>query len=194
MRWVAWLLPFMLVLSACASTSNSPSYSAPSSNSSTSPTVAPTVAAIPVTGSEASLSVANDPTLGQILVGSNGMTLYVFEKDTPDKSNCTAACLQTWPPLKTQGSPQLGTGVDSSLIGSATLADGSKVVTINHMPLYYFSKDAKPGDTKGQGIGGVWSAVSPDGKPVGMQSGAGSAPTPAPTQGSGGGGSYQNSY
>jgi predicted lipoprotein with Yx(FWY)xxD motif len=66
------------------------------------------------------------------------------------------------------GSPTLGPGVDATLVGSATLADGTKIVTYNKMPLYYYAKDTKPGDTTGQGVGSVWYVVGPDGKPIGM--------------------------
>ena len=118
------------------------------------------------TTSEAAINVATDPKLGKILVGANGMTLYIFDKDKPDISNCQAGCLKSWPPLLTQGSPKLGDGVNPALVGSATLSDGTKVVTYNHMPLYYYAKDAKAGDVTGQGVGSVWWVVSPDGNKV----------------------------
>jgi hypothetical protein len=31
------------------------------------------------------------------------------------------------------------------------------------MPLYYFSGDQQPGDINGQGVGGIWFTVAPDG-------------------------------
>jgi hypothetical protein len=31
------------------------------------------------------------------------------------------------------------------------------------MPLYYYAKDAKAGDTTGQGVGGKWFVASPTG-------------------------------
>ena len=34
-----------------------------------------------------------------VLVGPNGMTLYVFDKDTADKSVCNGGCATNWPPL-----------------------------------------------------------------------------------------------
>ena len=34
------------------------------------------------------------------------------------------------------------------------------------MPLYYFASDAKPSDTKGQGLNKVWWVVAPDGSLV----------------------------
>ena len=102
---------------------------------------------------EPTISVATDAKLGKILVGDKGMTLYMFTKDGPNQSNCNADCLAKWPPLLTQGSPTLGEGVDASLVGTASLPDGSKIVTYNKMPLYYWVKDTKAGDTTGQGVG-----------------------------------------
>ena len=116
---------------------------------------------------EPTINVADDPKLGKILVDGKGMTLYMYTVDAPNQSNCTGKCLQAWPPLLTQGSPTLGAGVDASLAGTATLADGTKIFTYNKMPLYYWVKDLKAGDTTGQGVGSVWYVVSPDGKVVG---------------------------
>ena len=45
--------------------------------------------------------------------------------------------------------------------------DGLKQQTIDCWPIYTFAGDTKPGDTNGQGVGGTWYVVSPDGKPVG---------------------------
>jgi predicted lipoprotein with Yx(FWY)xxD motif len=117
---------------------------------------------------EATINIATDPKLGQILVDANGMTLYIFTNDAPDKSNCNGDCLKNWPPLLTQGKPVLGAGVDDSKVGMATLADGSNIVTYNHMPLYYFVKDTKAGDVTGQGVGSVWYVISPDGEIIGQ--------------------------
>jgi predicted lipoprotein with Yx(FWY)xxD motif len=186
--WVAFLMPFILILAACApaATAVPPTDTvapAPTTAPAPTDTVAPTAttaAVVPVTG-EASINVATDAKLGKILVGNNGMTLYMFGKDTPNTSNCTAGCLKAWPPLvTTSGTPSLGAGVDASLVGTAALADGSKIVTYNKMPLYYYAKDTKAGDTNGQGVGSVWFVVGPDGKPVGMDT-TPAAATAAPT-------------
>jgi predicted lipoprotein with Yx(FWY)xxD motif len=125
---------------------------------------APTASA----AAEAMVNVATDATLGKILVGNNGMTLYIYTKDTPDKSNCTGQCLVAWPALLTQGKAVLGTGVDAAMVGKAQLADGTWIVTYNHWPLYYFAKDLKAGDVLGQKVGGVWFVIGPDGKAIGM--------------------------
>jgi predicted lipoprotein with Yx(FWY)xxD motif len=126
------------------------------------PTTAPAAAV-----EEPTIMVATDPTLGKILVDGKGMTLYIFTKDTTGVSNCNADCLAKWPPLLTGGSPKAGDGVNASLLGSAALADGRMIVTYNGMPLYYWVKDTKPGDTTGQGVGSVWYVIGPDGNPIG---------------------------
>ncbi|MEZ0074099.1 hypothetical protein [Planotetraspora sp. GP83] len=105
--------------------------------------------------------------LGKVLVGLEGRTLYLFTKDTNGKSTCVGACATAWPPVLTLGRPQAGTGVRADLIGGFKREDGMTQVTYNHHPLYYYAKDEKAGDTKGQGVkdfGGEWYAVTPEGK------------------------------
>ena len=43
---------------------------------------------------------------------------------------------------------------------------GKKQVTIDGVPLYYFSGDTKAGDTNGQGVGGIWFVVDATGKAI----------------------------
>lgn len=118
---------------------------------------------------DVSLQVAMDPVLGEILVDGNGMTLYMFTKDEPNKSNCAGECLAAWPPFLANGTVTAGVGVDGSLLGEAALPDGSMIVTYNQMPLYYWAGDVNPGDTNGQDVNKVWYVVSPEGDPVGME-------------------------
>ncbi|WP_236788301.1 SCO0930 family lipoprotein [Amycolatopsis sp. GM8] len=102
--------------------------------------------------------------LGQVLTGSNGMTLYRFDKDTakPPKSNCDGDCAKAWPPLLAGGSIDVQ-GVDSKLVGTVTRSDGTEQVTVNGWAVYYYAKDTAPGQAKGQGVGGTWSAITPTG-------------------------------
>ena len=97
--------------------------------------------------------------LNDFLAGSNGMTLYIFTKDAPGKSNCYSQCAASWPPLLTAGSPAAGSGVTGRL-GVIERTDGTKQVTYDDMPLYYWINDKSPGDTTGQGVGGVWFVAS----------------------------------
>jgi predicted lipoprotein with Yx(FWY)xxD motif len=121
--------------------------------------------------------------LGQIIVNSNGRTLYLFEKDRNGKSACSGQCAAFWPPLITSGKPSVTNGAKASLIGTTKRADGRLQVTYNHHPLYTFVKDKKAGQTNGEGVnafGAVWDAMSPAGATIGKPS--------APPAGGGGGG------
>jgi predicted lipoprotein with Yx(FWY)xxD motif len=118
---------------------------------------------VPVTGGEVMINTAKDDKLGTFLVDGKGMTLYLFTKDAPGKSNCTGDCLVKWPPLVAADLKQVkvGAGVDASKLGLADLPDGKKIVTYNSLPLYYWINDKKPGDTTGQNVGKVWFVVAP---------------------------------
>jgi predicted lipoprotein with Yx(FWY)xxD motif len=111
------------------------------------------------------VAVSDNPTLGQILVDNNGMTLYIFDKDSTDKSNCASDCLKNWPALTVEdenAAPPPGEGVTGKL-AVITRDDGTYQVTVNGMPLYTYAKDTKAGDVMGQAAGEVWWVVSPDG-------------------------------
>jgi len=149
------LIIMAMILSACSA------YNTPAAS-----TTSPASSANQAGGNAPTIDVTSDPTYGNILVDGNGMTLYIFTVDGPDQSNCDASCLATWPPFVTNGTPKLGTGVDASLVGTATLSDGRTIVTYDHMPLYYYVKDIQPGQTTGEDVGSVWFVISPDGKPV----------------------------
>jgi predicted lipoprotein with Yx(FWY)xxD motif len=108
--------------------------------------------------------VGQNSSLGSFLVDSQGMTLYLYTKDTPNTSNCYGGCATAWPPLLTTGAPTAGAGVDDSKLGTTTRTDGSTQVTYNGWPLYYFAGDHAAGDTTGEGKGGVWYVITPDGE------------------------------
>jgi predicted lipoprotein with Yx(FWY)xxD motif len=130
------------------------------------------------------VSMANNPKLGKILVDSRGDTLYLFKADSRTMSACTGACATAWPPLRSNGKPVAAPMVNASLLGTINRSDGAPQVTYNGHPLYLFSKDTKAGDTNGQGLtafGSTWFAVSPAGNQVGGQkasSGASASPAP----------------
>jgi hypothetical protein len=82
-------------------------------------------------------------------------------------------------------------GVNQKLLGSITGTDGQKQLTLNGWPLYTYAQDSKAGDTNGQGVGGIWWAVTPAGAKASAASSAGSSSTTSPTTNSGSsGGSY----
>ena len=100
-----------------------------------------------------------------ILVTAQGMTLYVFTQDKKNQSTCTGQCAAFWPPLVlAHGMQEPANAGSSGAFGVAPLADGSLQITYDGAPLYTFSKDKKPGEINGQGIGGTWWTVVAPGK------------------------------
>ncbi|MFD7319638.1 SCO0930 family lipoprotein [Streptomyces sp. NPDC059875] len=116
----------------------------------------------------AGLSVRKDPKLGDIVVDSRGMTVYRFKKDSawPMKTACTGACLEKWPVVAPVDKNDTE-GITKKGFVTFSRPDGLKQQTIDCWPLYTFAGDEAPGDTNGQGVGGTWYAVSPEGKLVG---------------------------
>lgn len=88
---------------------------------------------------------------GDRLVTDNGMTLYVFDQDLSTTSNCNGKCAENWPPLYASDP-----GETHGELAVIQRQDKTWQYTWRGMPLYHWSKDQKPGDTKGDGIGGVW--------------------------------------
>jgi predicted lipoprotein with Yx(FWY)xxD motif len=168
----AWRLPVLgalaatgLFLAGCAAaatpspTAAPPSAAPPSPTESAAPSAASPSAA---TGATLEVTVATDAKLGKFLAGEGGKTLYIFKKDTANVSNCTAGCVQAWPPLTLDAGEQVkaGAGITGTLTTFAR-ADGSMQVAYNGAPLYYYASDAKAGDVTGQGVGGVWFVATP---------------------------------
>lgn len=115
----------------------------------------------------AALVGKKSPQMGAVVTDGTGRTLYRFDKDQakPEpKSNCTGPCEQTWPPLLTSAErPMAIEGVDPAIVGTTPRPDGTQQVTIGGWPVYTYSGDPGPGKWKGQGVGGTWFVVAPDG-------------------------------
>src|SRR4051812_40107114 len=108
------------------------------------------------------VKVATDPQLGKILVDSKGMTLYLYSRDEKGKSNCYNQCETNWPILRppAAGEPTGSADIGGKL-GVIDRTDGTKQVTYNDIPLYYWARDTAPGQTTGQAVGGVWWILAP---------------------------------
>jgi predicted lipoprotein with Yx(FWY)xxD motif len=102
----------------------------------------------------ASLLCASGAQAADLLANKAGMTMYVFDKDSPGKSACNGACATAWPPV-----------ADSEISGpdfaGITRDDGSRQLAFKGKPLYLFAGDGKPGDRLGNGMNGAWHAASP---------------------------------
>ena len=118
------------------------------------------------TQAPAGVAVA-ETSLGEVIVGPEGMTLYGFTVDDPGVSNCYDACAQAWPPLA--GDTPIGDGLDESLFSTTERDDGTTQLVIGDWPLYYFAGDAAPGDVNGQEVEGVWFVVTAEGDLIGAE-------------------------
>src|SRR4029077_758709 len=105
---VAGAVVAALIVAACGSGAQSTASASPSATASSSPAGAATIA------------VASNAKLGQILVDGAGKTLYLFVADSGSSSTCYTACAQRWPLVLTSGPPQAGTDANASLLGVTT--------------------------------------------------------------------------
>ncbi len=114
--------------------------------------------ALTALGACASMASAPTKVEGGILTGSNGMTLYTFDKDPAGggKSVCNGPCATNWPPLYADEGAQA-----SGEYSIVTRDDGKKQWALKGKPLYYWAKDKQPGDKTGDGVNKVWHVVQP---------------------------------
>ena len=94
---------------------------------------------------------------GDVLTGSNGMTLYTFDKDAGGKSMCNGPCAENWPPLAAADDAK--PNADMTIV---VRDDGKKMWAYKGKPLYTFKKDVAAGDTNGDGfLNGAWHMAKP---------------------------------
>jgi predicted lipoprotein with Yx(FWY)xxD motif len=149
------------LVTACGSSDNEGSDTTAAPATSAAGEVA-TTAAGGTTAAGAAPVVVADSSLGQILTTADGFTVYGFKNDTAGTSTCTGGCAQSWPAVTTT-SEELPAGLDPQVFSVVEGADEIYQLKAGDWPLYRFSGDAAAGDTNGQGQGGVWFVVAPDG-------------------------------
>jgi predicted lipoprotein with Yx(FWY)xxD motif len=101
-----------------------------------------------------------DTGLGKVLADPAGMVLYTFDNDGKGamKSACTDKCIVNWPPfLAPEGAMAEGEWTIVDVVDKDGAA--KKMWAYDGWPLYYWIKDAKPGETSGDGVGEVWHVV-----------------------------------
>ena len=193
-----------LLAAACSSAGSSSSTPAASSSapaSASAPSSAPASGGASASGATVIKTASSSG--GTFLTDGSGRAVYLWAKDSGGMSACTGACAGAWPPVTTTGTATASGSAKASDLGTITRSDGSKQVTYDGHPLYYFSGDSGPGTATGQGsdgFGAKWWLVAPTGSDVtasvssftaSSSSGSGgSAPAapPAPSSQSAGGG------
>ena len=152
-RGVGGLILVALLAAACSSAATTAPVATQAPAASTPPAASAPAASAPAAGGV----VVNMATtsLGPVLVGPNGLTLYTHSGDSATASTCTGGCATAWPPLAVPAGSSAtgGTGVTGAF-ATLTRDDGTLQVTYNGLPLYGWKNDAKAGDTTGQGVNG----------------------------------------
>jgi predicted lipoprotein with Yx(FWY)xxD motif len=189
---VAALLGVVLGVAACGGSGSSH----PATASTT-----PSSSASSTASSGISIATAKGP-MGTYLTGASGRALYLWVADSGGKSACSGACAQVWPPVIANGNPSASGGAMSADLGTITRSDGTKQVTYEGHPLYYYAADRSAGQTTGQGsssFGAKWWLVTPSGteitdvKSSGSSSGGSSSSASASSSSSGSSGSSSGS-
>jgi predicted lipoprotein with Yx(FWY)xxD motif len=146
-----------LLAAACSSAAAAPASSAPAAGSPASASATGTV----ITTEAGSA--------GAFLTSGSGRTVYLWAKDGTNMSACSGACAAAWPPVPATGKLTATGGAKASDLGTITRADGTKQVTYDGHPLYYFVGDSAPDQTSGQGsdsFGAKWWLVAPSGAQI----------------------------
>jgi predicted lipoprotein with Yx(FWY)xxD motif len=162
-------------------------------------TAGSTAAGTPANGSAtATVIESHAGSAGSFLTNGSGRAVYLWAADSMNKSTCSGACAGAWPPVTTTGKVTVADGAKAADLGTITRSDGSKQVTYDGQPLYYFAGDSGSGQTNGQGsdsFGAKWWLVAPAGTKITVAdaaAGAGnsSSTAPASSSGSSAGGSW----
>src|SRR3712207_1299510 len=102
-----------------------------------------------------------------MLFDSKDQAIYVFERDSRQRTVCYGECAEAWPPVYAGGAPVAGEGVNSELLGTVERRDGRRQVTYDGRPLYYYAHE-RPGEVRCHNVdlnGGLWWVVGADGDP-----------------------------
>jgi predicted lipoprotein with Yx(FWY)xxD motif len=186
-----------LLVAACSSGSSStgaaPASSSPAGGSSSSAAAA---------GGSGSAVITTASSSGGTFLTDGGRAVYLWVKDSSGMSGCSGACAGAWPPVTTSGTVTASGGAKASDLGTITRSEGTRQVTYDGHPLYFFAGDSSAGMASGQGsdsFGAKWWLVSPSGGDVTAAvssfttGGSGSSPapsTPAATHSSSAGGGW----
>jgi len=112
----------------------------------------------PLKGTNYTVGIGTTDKLGDYLIEQNGKALYYYTKDTVGTSNVSGVLLDVWPAFYAENL-NLPDDLDPANFGTITRRDGKEQTTYNGWPLYSYAADTGPGDTRGDGVEGIWFVV-----------------------------------
>jgi len=80
----------------------------------------------------------------------NEMSLYTFDKDMLNSTDCNAACQETWP---------IFTGGNTASTDIAVFDTNTSHLAYGQHPIYFFVNDTVTGDVKGDNVKDVWHLI-----------------------------------
>lgn len=103
------------------------------------------------------------PDQGNYLTDLRGIALYTYSDDKSLESVCFDECEKNWPIFE-YDARQINLSKDTltKMLNTIERADGRYQYAFENRPLYYYSGDKNPGETKGiypENSGGKWSLV-----------------------------------
>ena len=105
---------------------------------------------------------------GPMLFDRSGQAIYLFDKEATAEPECYGACADAWPPVLTKGDPRASGAVRSALLGTTARKDGSRQVTYDGHPLYFYAHEDKHEVLchNVSEFGGLWLVLTPAGPPA----------------------------
>jgi predicted lipoprotein with Yx(FWY)xxD motif len=104
---------------------------------------------------------------GRVLADRRGQAIYAFTKDGA-RSRCYGRCAKAWPPFTVGGEVEAGKGIDSDLIDTVERRNGSRQVTYDGLPLYFYAHEGR-NEVLCHNVdefGGTWLALKRTGEPA----------------------------
>ena len=124
----------------------------------------------PAATSHLTLSTATKAPFGVYVTDGSGRAVYALDgtRGGSGINRCSGACVSVWPPVPAPPLPTSGSGLNPPAVRTVSGFRGTQI-SYSGWPLYYYSRDAAPGDTTGQGVRdqwGTWYLIRPSGEPI----------------------------
>lgn len=91
---------------------------------------------------------------GVLVDANNHMTLYTYDKDSMNRSECGSVCMVAWPAFMASSNAKA-----SGQFAPFQRSDGKYQWAMNGKPLYFYANDTEVGDMHGDEKFDVWHVI-----------------------------------